>query len=50
VRVPRPGGLLAVGNVVSHEHELVESTALLEGGPLTQTVVPVGAGLRLAVR
>ncbi len=50
LRVLRPGGLLAMDNVVSHEHELVEFTALLEGEPLTQTVVPVGAGLRLAVR
>jgi predicted O-methyltransferase YrrM len=50
LRVLRPGGLLAVDNVLSHEHELVEFTALIEAQPLTQTVVPVGAGLRLAVR
>jgi predicted O-methyltransferase YrrM len=51
VRVLAPGGVLAVDNVVSHEHELVEFTALIEGAEgLTQTVVPVGAGLRLAVR
>jgi len=36
--------------VQSHAHELVEFTALIEREPrLTQTVVPVGAGLRLAV-
>jgi predicted O-methyltransferase YrrM len=51
VRVLAPGGVLAVDNVLSHEHELVEFTALIEAAAgLTQTVVPVGAGLRLAVR
>ena len=51
VRTLAPGGVLAVDNVRSHEHELVEFTALIEGqAALTQTVVPVGAGLRLAVR
>ena len=51
VRVLAPGGVLAVDNVLSHEHELVEFTALIEADArLTQTVVPVGAGLRLAVR
>lgn len=50
VRVLAPGGVLAVDNVLSHEHELVEFTALIEAEPLTQTVLPVGAGLRLSVR
>jgi len=51
VRVLAPGGVLAVDNVLSHEHELSEFTALIEAAEgLTQTVVPVGAGLRLAVR
>ena len=51
VRTLAPGGVLAVDNVISHEHELVEFTALIEAEPaLTQTVVPVGAGLRVAVR
>jgi predicted O-methyltransferase YrrM len=51
VRTLAPGGVLAVDNVISHEHELVEFTRLIEAEPaLTQTVVPVGAGLRLAVR
>jgi predicted O-methyltransferase YrrM len=50
LRVLAPGGLLAIDNVRSHEQELVEFTALLEAeASLTQTVVPVGAGLRLAV-
>jgi predicted O-methyltransferase YrrM len=44
-------GVLAIDNVLSHAHELVEFTASIEREPaLTQTVVPVGAGLRLAVR
>jgi predicted O-methyltransferase YrrM len=51
VRTLAPGGLLAVDNVRSHEHELVEFTSLIEAEPaLTQTVVPVGAGLRFSVR
>jgi predicted O-methyltransferase YrrM len=51
VRTLAPGGLLAVDNVQSHAHELVEFTELIEAEPeLTQTVVPVGAGLRLAAR
>jgi predicted O-methyltransferase YrrM len=50
LRVLAPGGVLAVDNVRSHEQELVEFTALIEAeASLTQTVVPVGAGLRLAV-
>jgi predicted O-methyltransferase YrrM len=37
--------------VVSHAHELTDFTALVESEPgVTTTVVPVGAGLRLAVR
>jgi predicted O-methyltransferase YrrM len=48
LRVLRPGGLLAVDNVLSHEDELTEFTALVEA-ELETTVVPVGAGLRLAV-
>ncbi len=45
------GGLLAIDNVISHGEELIAFTALLETDPrFTQTVVAVGAGLRLAVR
>jgi predicted O-methyltransferase YrrM len=45
------GGLLAVDNVSSHAHELVELTALIEAEPSVSTcVVPCGAGLRLVVR
>jgi predicted O-methyltransferase YrrM len=51
VRTLTPGGVLAVDNVESHAHELVEFTSLIEAEPgLTQTVLPVGAGLRLAAR
>ncbi len=50
VRTLAPGGVLAVDNVRSHEHELGEFTSLIEAEPaLTQTVLAVGAGLRLAV-
>ena len=50
LRVLAPGGVLAVDNTRSHERELVEFTALIEAeASLTQTVVPVGTGLRLAV-
>ena len=49
-RVLAPGGLLAVDNVQSHARELIEFTATIERqATFTQTVVPVGAGLRLAV-
>jgi predicted O-methyltransferase YrrM len=51
VRTLAPRGVLAIDNVRSHAHELAEFSALIEREPgLTQTVVPVGAGLRLAVR
>jgi len=51
VRTLAPRGLLAIDNVESHARELVDFTSLIEAEPaLTQTVVPVGAGLRLAVR
>jgi predicted O-methyltransferase YrrM len=50
LRTLAPRGVLAIDNVVSHAHELAEFTALIEREPrLTQTVLPVGAGLRLAV-
>jgi predicted O-methyltransferase YrrM len=50
VRTLAPRGVLAIDNVLSHAHELTEFTGLIEREPrLTQTVVPVGAGLRLAV-
>jgi predicted O-methyltransferase YrrM len=51
VRTLEPGGVIAIDNVLSHEHELVEFTAQVQDvESLTQTVVSVGAGLRIAVR
>ncbi|MGO9820803.1 MAG: O-methyltransferase [Solirubrobacteraceae bacterium] len=51
LRALAPGGVLAVDNVISHSHELGQFTSLIEAIPaLTQTVVAIGAGVRLAVR
>ena len=51
VRALKPGGVLAIDNALSHEQELIEFTSLVqEVASLTQTVVPIGAGLRVAVR
>jgi predicted O-methyltransferase YrrM len=51
VRVLRPGGLLAVDNVLSHADEVREFRALADGDSrVSQAVVPTGAGLLLVVR
>jgi predicted O-methyltransferase YrrM len=51
VRVTRPGGLLAVDNVLSHAQELHEFRALVGAEPrVNDAVVPTGAGLLLVVR
>jgi predicted O-methyltransferase YrrM len=51
VRTLAPLGVLAVDNVLSHEHELVEFTALVEADErVTSALVPIGAGVRLIVR
>jgi predicted O-methyltransferase YrrM len=52
LRVLRPGGgLLAIDNAVSHAAEVADVTALIEAEPaVTGVLVPIGAGLRLAVR
>jgi predicted O-methyltransferase YrrM len=51
IRTLAPRGVLAVDNAKSHAGELLEFTVLIEREPeLTQTVVSIGAGLRLAVR
>ncbi|WP_028926557.1 O-methyltransferase [Pseudonocardia acaciae] len=51
VRVLRPGGLLAVDNVLSHPDEVAPLLRLIDDEPtLTSTVVPVGKGELLAVR
>jgi predicted O-methyltransferase YrrM len=51
VRTLAPRGLLAVDNVLSHESQLVEFTALVESDDrVTSALLPIGAGLRLIVR
>ena len=51
VRTLASGGVLAVDNVLSHEDALAEFTERIGAvTELTQTVVTVGAGLRVAVR
>jgi predicted O-methyltransferase YrrM len=50
VRVLRPGGLLAVDNVLSHAEEVGEFRALVDATPnVTQALAPSGAGLLLVV-
>jgi predicted O-methyltransferase YrrM len=51
VRVLRPGGLLAIDNVLSHAEEVRELRALVGADPrVSEAVVPTGAGLLLVVR
>jgi predicted O-methyltransferase YrrM len=51
VRVLRSGGILAVDNATSHEHELVEFTAVVnEDERVLSSLVPIGAGLLLVVK
>lgn len=52
VRVLRPdGGIVAIDNVLSHADEVADVSALIESEPaVTSVLVPIGAGLRLAVR
>jgi predicted O-methyltransferase YrrM len=51
LRVLRPGGLLAVDNVLSHPDEVAPLLRLIDAEPsLTATVVPVGKGELLAVK
>jgi predicted O-methyltransferase YrrM len=51
VRTLAPSGLLAVDNVLSHAAELVEFRATVDADDrVTQALVPVGAGVLLAVR
>jgi predicted O-methyltransferase YrrM len=50
-RVVRPGGLLAMDNVLSHPDEVAPVLALLDADPsFTGETVAVGKGLYLAVR
>lgn len=49
-RTLAPGGTLAIDNAISHPTELTETRHLLDADPgLTTALVPVGAGLLLAV-
>ena len=52
VRVLRPdGGIVAIDNALSHAGEVAEVSGLIEAEPsVTSALVPVGAGLLLAVR
>jgi predicted O-methyltransferase YrrM len=51
LRVLRPGGLLAIDNVLSHAEEVRELRALVHAERrVSEAVVPTGAGLLLVVR
>jgi predicted O-methyltransferase YrrM len=51
VRVLRPGGLLAVDNVLSHADQLSALRSLISSDErVSEAVVPTGAGLLLVVR
>jgi predicted O-methyltransferase YrrM len=51
VRVLRPGGLLAVDNVISHADQVAEFRALVAADDrVTEALVPTGAGILLVVR
>jgi predicted O-methyltransferase YrrM len=51
VRVLAPGALLVIDNVISHEEQVAEVTALIEAEPsVTSALVPIGAGLRVVVK
>jgi predicted O-methyltransferase YrrM len=51
LRVLRPGGLLAVDNVLSHAEEVRELRSLVKAEErISEALVPTGAGLLLVVR
>jgi predicted O-methyltransferase YrrM len=51
VRTLAPAGLLAVDNVISHAHDLVAFRQTVDADDrVTQALVPIGAGVLLAVR
>jgi predicted O-methyltransferase YrrM len=51
VRVLRPGGLLAVDNVLSHADQLNDFRSLIRSDErVSEAIVPSGAGLLLVVR
>lgn len=50
-RTLRPGGVLAVDNVLSHAAQVREFVALVEGDPdMTTVTVPTGAGVLLVLK
>jgi predicted O-methyltransferase YrrM len=51
LRTLRPGGVLAVDNVLSHPDEVAPLLELIAAEPaVTSTLVPIGAGLELALK
>jgi predicted O-methyltransferase YrrM len=51
LRTLRPGGVVAIDNVLSHPDEVSEILGLIAGEPaVTSTLVPIGAGLELALK
>ncbi len=51
VRILRPGGVVAVDNVLSHPDEVADVLGLIAAEPaVVSTVVPIGAGLELALK
>ncbi|HEY8303763.1 MAG TPA: hypothetical protein VIG42_04140, partial [Solirubrobacteraceae bacterium] len=51
MRVPRPGGLLVVDNVLSHADEVEAFRALVaQAQGVTEALAPTGAGALLVVR
>jgi predicted O-methyltransferase YrrM len=51
LRTLRPGGLLAIDNVLSHAEQVAGITALIAAEPAVESaLVPIGAGVRLVVR
>jgi predicted O-methyltransferase YrrM len=51
VRTLRPGGVVAVDNVISHADQVEELLAIMAAEPaVMSTQVPIGAGLQLAVK
>jgi predicted O-methyltransferase YrrM len=51
LRILRPGGVVAIDNVLSHPDQVADVLALIAAEPaVTSTLVPIGAGLELALR
>jgi predicted O-methyltransferase YrrM len=51
LRTLRPGGIVAIDNVLSHPDQVADVLALIRAEPaVTSTLVPIGAGLELALK